>query len=359
MSTTLYVPLVRTKQGEMYGLRDLDTSIKAHLMPLLDISRRQSSLGLADVRMAIDKNLNGLPKVLNGVHDVFVDSSELDPNLRLENGVHPLRRLADILAETGKRAIPVSGLARDNAHWNAVAEIATVLSDGAICIRIEDYDLETPTESTTALSSALRERGFTPEKTTLIFDLRDVYDKDPGLLASRVVAFINMLTSTSFVRMVIAGCGIPGRLSQAVKTREVSYLPRVEKSVYQAVTREIQGYGNFCFGDYTTVNPVQEELEWYIVQNTMGPKAIYTLSDSWFVIRGGSFKRHPRKRLQYFDIAKEIQKLQEFAGENFSAGDKYIVAQAAELGKPGSPRTWITACVTHHITHTVRELLPS
>lgn len=359
MSTTLYVPLMRTKQGEMFALRDLDKSIKAHLMPLVDISKRRSSLSTAETREEVKNNLKSLPKALGDIHELFVDSSELHPDFLLEGSLHPLRKMADVLSESGNRTIPVSGLARNDAHWNAVCAIAAEHSDGEICLRIEDYDLETPTESASALLSALRDRKFTPEKTILIFDLRDVYDKDPTLLASRVILFISKLNTASFARKVIAGCGIPSQLSHAVKTREASYLPRVEKAVYQAVTKQMEEYKNFCFGDYTTVNPAQEELEWYIVQNTMGPKAIYTLSDSWFVIRGGSFKRHERKRLQYYDIAKEIKKLREFSGEDFSVGDKYISEKAAERGNPGSPRTWITACVTHHITHTVRELFPA
>jgi hypothetical protein len=84
----------------------------------------------------------------------------------------------------------------------------------------------------------------------------------------------------------------------------------------------------------------------------MCPKAIYTLDDLWFVVRGGAFSSHPDGYGQYFSIADEIVALDEYCGPDFSYGDAYIADRANRSGKPGSPASWITACVNHHITFT-------
>jgi hypothetical protein len=55
---------------------------------------------------------------------------------------------------------------------------------------------------------------------------------------------------------------------------------------------------------------------------------------------------------QYFSIADEIVALDEYSGPDYSYGDAYIADRANRKGKPGSPASWITACVNHHITFT-------
>jgi hypothetical protein len=92
------------------------------------------------------------------------------------------------------------------------------------------------------------------------------------------------------------------------------------------------------------------ELDWKLIRKVMSPKALYTLGDSWFVVRGGAFSSHPDEYAQYFSIADEIVALDEYSGPTFSYGDSYICDRSKRLRTPGSPASWITACVNHHIT---------
>ena len=76
------------------------------------------------------------------------------------------------------------------------------------------------------------------------------------------------------------------------------------------------------------------------------------MEDLLFVVRGGAFSSHPDEYDQYFTMADEIVALDDYCGPDYSFGDKYISDRANRIGKPGSPGSWITACVNHHLTFT-------
>ena len=84
----------------------------------------------------------------------------------------------------------------------------------------------------------------------------------------------------------------------------------------------------------------------------MSPKALYTLEDLWFVVRGGALSSHPDGYDQYYSIADEIVALDEYCGPDYSYGDGYISERSKRVGKPGNAGSWIVACVNHHLTFT-------
>jgi hypothetical protein len=84
----------------------------------------------------------------------------------------------------------------------------------------------------------------------------------------------------------------------------------------------------------------------------MSPKALYTLDEEWFVVRGAAFSSHPDEYEQYYSIADEIVALDEYCGPDYSYGDRYIFDRSKRTETPGSPGSWITACVNHHLTFT-------
>jgi hypothetical protein len=100
------------------------------------------------------------------------------------------------------------------------------------------------------------------------------------------------------------------------------------------------------------LSPSVVELDGRLIRKVMAPKALYTLEDVWFVVRGGAFSSHPDEYEQYFSIADEIVALDEFCGADFSYGDQYISYRHNREWSPGSPGSWITACVNHHVSFT-------
>jgi hypothetical protein len=187
--------------------------------------------------------------------------------------------------------------------------------------------------------------------TYLLIDLQCLHGKDVELLATQVSKFLNALSASEWAGILIGGYGIPDQVSSVVSSNDQGYLPRVELDVHAEVVAHT-GNNTLWLADYATLPPSVVELDWKLIHKVMCPKAIYALSDSWFVVRGGAFSSHPDGHDQYYSLAEEIVALPEFCGPDYSYGDAYICDRANRIATPGSPASWITACVNHHITLT-------
>lgn len=355
MATPGYVPIVKSKQSEMLALQHLEPSIKQLILPLVDLAAPSKEKDKSNAIKYVEKNIQGLSRYLNGFSSVMLDSSEMDTGIKIGKGQHPMDKAASLLQEAGITVVPVVGLSRDKSHLDAAKSIAKRSEYKVVSVRLDDYDLETPSESATKLIELMREK-FSGFQIYLLYDFRDVFAKDSAALASRAVAVTTKLKGVQPVATIVAGCGIPERIVQAVPSRSAGYVTRVEIEIWSKYQKATKSGQIILLGDYTTVTPDHNELDWRLISKTMGPKIIYALKDQWFVIRGGAFARHPLGWDQYFELAKSVTKLPEYPGEEYCYGDGYIGERSRKHGTCGNGGTWITASVNRHITLTVHTL---
>lgn len=355
MATPLYVPIVRSKQSEMLGLQHLDPSIKERIYPLVDLAAPSKEKDKVHAIKFVEKNITGLSRYLKGFPMIMLDSSEMNTGIRLTKGRHPLREAASLLVDAGIGIIPVVGLSRDEHHFQAAESIAKKSNERIVTVRLDDYDLDTPNDSASLLKELMQGvlRDF---RIYILYDFRDVYGKDSTTLANRAATLTAKLTDINPIATIVAGCGIPERIVQAVSSRSSDYISRVEIDVWKEYQKICKTRQLVIPGDYTTVTPDHTELDWRIIHKTMGPKIIYALRDQWFVIRGGAFEKHPLGWDQYFELARSVSMLPEYPGEDFCYGDLYIGERSRKQGTCGSPGSWITACVNRHVTLTVHTL---
>ncbi len=355
MATPAYVPIVKSKQSEMLALQHLVPSIKHRILPLVDLAAPSKKEDKADAIKYIERNIRGLNRYLKGFPSVMLDSSEMDTGIRITKGHHPLHEAASLLQGDGIEVIPVVGLSRDVGHFDAAKKIAGKGGEKVVSVRLDDYDLDTPSESATKLIELIR-GTLSGYQIYLLYDFRYVFGKDGATLASRAAAVTAKLDDIQVVATIVAGCGIPERIVQAVPSRSADYISRVEIEIWSQYQKTVTSGQDIIPGDYTTVTPDHAELDLRIIHKTMGPKIIYALKDQWFVIRGGAFESHSLGRAQYFELAKSVTQLPEYPGEEFCYGDRYIGERSRKQGTCGSPGSWITACVNRHITLTVHTL---
>lgn len=355
MATPAYVPIVKSKQSEMLALQHLDNSIKHRILPLIDLTAPNKEKDKADAIKYIEKNIKGLTRYLKGFPVVMLDSSEIDTSIRIAKGHHPLQMAASLLQDAEIEVIPVVGLSRDASHIDAVKKIVEKGKEKVASVRLDDYDLDTPNDSAMKLIELIRGalRGY---QIYLLYDFRYVFGKDAVALASRAAAVTSKLNDIQPIATIVAGCGIPEKMVQAVPSRSAGYIPRDEIEIWLQYQRTVTSGHPVIPGDYTTVTPDHVELDWRIIRKTAGPKIVYALENQWFVIRGGAFESHPLGHAQYFELAKSVTRLPEYPGGMFSYGDQYISEKSRKQGNCGSAGTWITACVNRHITQTVHTL---
>jgi hypothetical protein len=331
----------------------MPASIKQRLAPLIDVAAPTKDSDLTSAQRYVQKNLDRVQRFVADVALAFVDSSELDTAFRMSNGAHPITAACEAVNATGTRAVPVTGLHRDAAHHQAALTAAMQMGAG-LCIRLDATDVSTSRLSFTNISSLISEHGLSTEQIFLMLDMQGLFGREAAGEAAQVMRFLSLAEGYRWGGVIVGGYGLPEQLSTTVPPNSQAYIPRVEQALFKMLNRDVIR-SPMWFADYVVLPPSVVELDWRLIHKVMTPKAIYTMDDSWLVVRGGAFTSHPQGREQYYSIAKEIVALSEFSGSNFSAGDKYIHDRAEEKPSPGSPGSWITACVNHHITFTALQ----
>lgn len=347
----MYSPILRNRQSELLAIRHLSKSIRPSLMPVLDVAAPTKSADRAAGLRYVERNLERTEKYVTGFPAVFVDSSELDPAFRLSHGVHPLEGAAAAIVGAGGRPIPVTGLHRDATHKAAAIAIAKDQAHGNMCVRLDATDVSTPTLTLKRMQDLLGSDSIESSQIFLLLDMQCLFGKDKDAVVKQVLRLLTLLETKTWAGIIVGGYAIPDQLSTAVSTKEQAYLRRIEQDVFRDAAAYEMGTPRW-FADYTILPPSVVELDWRLIRKVMSPKALYTLEDLWFVVRGSAFSSHPDGYEQYYSIADEIVALEEYCGPDYSYGDKYISDRSKRDGKPGSPSSWITACVNHHLTFT-------
>jgi hypothetical protein len=349
----VYTPIIRNRQSEIIAIRKLSAETKRLCTPLVDLAAPSRSADVSNAREYTERNILRTAAALRDFSVVLIDSSELDPSLRVAGGRHPLLEAARAVSSEGITPIPVTGIHRDDDHMKAVKDIGSVTGNGAVCFRLDATDIGTARHTNERLQDLLTKRGMKSLDVILLLDLQCLYGEDVDLLASKVDRFIQCASESPWNAIIVAGYGIPDRISLAVPVRGQRYIRRVERDVYLRIAKN-ESVEKLWFGDYTSVAPTHVELDWKLIHRTMGPKAIYALKDSWFVIRGGPFSSDRDGRRQYHNLAAQIVALEEFPRDPmYSFGDLYIFERRIRGARPpGSQGSWISACVNHHITLT-------
>jgi hypothetical protein len=347
----VYSPILRNRQSEMLALKHLFDSVRPHIMPVIDIAAPTRDADRAGAIKYVERNIRRVGEIVGGFPAVFVDSSELAPEFRLQGGVHPLARSADSVINAGVHPIAVTGLHRDDGHRAEALSIAKAQNLPALCVRLDATDVSTATLTHKRLEDLVDASSLEANDVYVLLDLQCLFGQDQETVSKQVLRFLKLLGSETWAGILVGGYGFPDQLSSVCATNDQTYLQRLEQKLFRDAAL-VDMSAPCWFSDYTVLSPAFVELDGRLISKVMAPKALYTLDDVWFVVRGSAFSRHPDGYGQYYSIADEIVALDEFCGADFSYGDQYISDRHNRTGKPGSPASWITACVNHHVSFT-------
>lgn len=351
----VYMPLLKSKQSEMLALKRLKKEHRDVLLPMIDLVAPSKNVDMANSKTFVANNISKLGGRLQEFSDILLDSSEIDAALRLNGGAHPLSAAAAALEQEGINVIPVVGTSRDAAHIKAVQEVLKSSGGGIICVRVDRYDVRTPTQSASQLKEFLA-TNFPKTGVILVYDLGDIFGDDPATLSKYLENFDKKIGKDSIELTVVCGSGIPENIRSAVPPKSAGYIDRVELQTFYDLRQQFEKNkreGKLIFGDYATLNSGYVELDWALVNRTITPKITYALKNSWFVIRGASFAKHPDGYKQYYSLASEVRKLPDVSSPSFCHGDTYIADRAKKKGTTDSPGSWTGVCVNHHLAVTV------
>lgn len=354
MLNAQYIPILRTRQNERLAVADIPDDVRSIVAPLFDITAPDEEKDHDESVAYIERNINQLAKRLSGHPELLIDSSIMKAAIRLTNDIHPLLLAGTKLIESGIAVTPVSGLARDKAHWDAAIAIVEQLQHKQICLRLDNEDLQLPSDTTEAIRD-LKQDLLADVEIIILFDCESVFEDDLSSLGMRILRIIEDISPWVSDSVIVAACGMPKSIRQVAAISESAYVKRKEINLWKHVKQLDKSGKIILFGDYTTINPNYEMIDPKITYRVTAPKIIYTLPNEWFVIRGKRLHDHGAD--QYFDLAADVVALPEYRGRDYSAGDEYIQLKADRIGNPGRPGTWVRPCLSHHLTLTAREVV--
>lgn len=346
----LYVPIVKTKRGELKALRKLDSARQSLIIPLVDI-HRISKFPESKTKDSLDKHLEKIGLVLSTYwkNPAFIDFSTIDLTARTPNGNHPVEFFFRF--NSNNNWIPVTGLDRDEAYLSACQKIVKTYGT-ELCIRLLEDDLEDPAETEEQIQEILNLCDLSVNECHLFMDLKYIVAEDFLKKKETAIHFINNFAGIKhFASLSLSSSSFPDSL---VGNKNSTYkILRLDFFFWRAVLAEKKLVRKPIYSDYGVVNPNNPDLNPQAIAPSA--KIRYTSTNDWIIIKGSSVRKG-QKYGQFYSLSASAISLPEYRGKHYSWGDNFIFECATERKKTGNLERWVKVDTNHHITFVVDQI---
>jgi hypothetical protein len=326
----VYVPILKSKQGERWALSHLTPARKAKIRPLLEF-HPPGAKSLGEHVESVCESLQAAWGVDRRfyVDTIWLNGSSGNPAI-----------IADVFQATENadlRAVPVVRPTYDDASLEQLRAIISENDRGCL-LRITPQTLDTPAQ----IDFVINALDIHREKVDLLLD----YRQHAMALANNV----QNIPHLADWRLFIAASGVfPVSLAN-LPLHQWNEIPRYDWSSWQnAIENGLQR--DPIFSDYTMRPPGAPA--------DFGAPSVnlrYALEDHWRVQMGGKFRDGAAPEIH--TMCAQLVASQEYSGAEFSAGDEEIDRVSDDEEGPGGPTQWLQWCVSHHIEFVVEQLVP-
>ena len=358
-----YIPILRWRPAEMAALEKLFLHDRENVTPLIEFIMPAPSIDRESLKITKtpkEKFLQALPDVTKGLlkscgqKPIFIDVHLLDGDIRASSLKQILSSSSDLdlFSIPVTYIIPVTSTRADIKTRTVVANYAKSSGHG-LCIRIDKSHLEEDLPS--RITDFVKDNGLDIENIDLLVDLR-VIDQDTT--AENIARQLAQLPDLKKWRSFIVSGGVFPKYLTEFTAGNVYELERLDWKLWNSL-REIQLPRIPLFSDYTIQHPFYEYVR------AIGSASVrYTADDKWWIFRGkipGLINRKTKEkgpgREQYIGHAQTLIKRDFYKKADYCFGDAEIARIAdPDNKKPGSPTTWLTIGINHHITLTARQI---
>lgn len=362
-----YVPVLKTKAGELDALEKLRPADKASFTPLLEIIPVPVTWPDPPAEpfpsKSIDDHVNHLSKAIADAwgsrSPLFVDGGYIEEEDVLNDGSEPIVGFLRALNSKGVNAIPVIGFNRLLEYNDACKEFAT---DHAVdlCLRLTPYDLDDAASLEIQTKQLLAYLGLTPARIHLVVDYASI---SPVLRGAMSVTLPFQIASIPYLKqwktLTLTATAFPTDLAE-VERNTTDVFARSEWEIWSMLHDGRHRLGRLpTFGDYTVTHPNLLILDPRVIR--ISPKIKYCDKLQWVVAKGEAFRRKkdPKPNIppgvQYPLLSKLIMEHEAWCGSGFSWGDEFI-ANCANREVTGSAQNWVTVGTVHHIVFVLQQL---
>jgi hypothetical protein len=351
---TLYVPILKGKEGEFAALEALSPEIKVLVKPLIEIPAVPFNFAAGRDAKTLDEHIRNLPERLFrswGESRFYLETPFFGEEEQLEGDRCAFEVLLNNCLERGLNPTPVVSTSSSDACLAAIRDRAA--GESGACVRLSMNDFAEEVEPADEVDAILG--GIGKESAAgldLLIDFGDLTTENAtSLLLARSI--LSMIPRRDEWRsLIFAAASFPEDLSGVTSSSAVT-IPRREWLLWQALQRKPTLLPpNLIFGDYAISHPLVRGLDPRIMR--MSASIRYTIRESWLIVKGRNVNQYGFE--QYFNLCRQLVERPEYFGETFSWGDQFIWNCAQGTSGPGNATTWRKVGVNHHITLVAKQL---
>jgi hypothetical protein len=326
----VYVPILKSKQGERWALSHLSPSRKPKLRPLLELHQPKAKT-LGD---HVDSLCESLQVAWGVDRRFYVDTIWLNGST---GSPAIIENVFQTMEEYELKAIPVVRPSYDDSTLEQVRAIVSE-NDRGCMLRITPQTLN----EAGIIDNVVGALELAINRIDLLLDYRQ-----SAMLLQNHVPHIPHLADW---RMFIAASGVfPVSLSN-LPLYQWHEIPRHDFTSWQNGVQAQLGRKP-VFSDYT-MRPPGAPAEF----GAPSVNLRYALDDHWRVQMGGKHKEGAAPEIHA--MSEELRDSADFSGTDFSSGDEEIDRIADADDETGGPTQWLQWCVSHHIEYVVEQLSP-
>lgn len=366
-STKHYIPILKWKPAEKKALEFLGAERKKYITPIIQlVMPKPKKVKNGEKEKTTEEQFNEVIEIFQdkiekipeeilkywGNTPIFIDVNLLyTPALQIET----LNKLLKIAVKLNMSITPVVDISCNQKIKNAICPLVRQLGNG-LCLRLVGSDFDDPKRLHKDIEAFLSQNKLTENKIDLLIDIQEIYKNNDKYhhfidLSQKITNLLNWRT------YIFASGSFPINLTEFKMDAEEHRVPRFEWKNWVDLLKTKKLQRTPSFADYTIQYPIYEEASQFRLPS---PSIKYTLNDDWLILRGkkGHFEH-------YLANAKLLSDHPNFFGEDFSAGDKFIVEKGEHLhkylknqniGGTGNATTWLAAGINHHLTCTANQI---
>lgn len=348
----VYMPILKGKAGEFIALKNLSSTVKKSIMPLIEIDPVDIDLETGLAKKNYNDHLNGYFKkftdIGTDISNYLIDASLIDEEHISPEDVDPLENILTQLAENKIKATPVINLYCP--EWYRASLKKNI--DNSLGLRVTPLDLLASDD----INRLLKELKITKEETYLIIDFEYVEDENSYIKnLHKAVKAIQDLKDWKAV--IIAAGSFP--MDMTGIDRGTSTTTRIEWKAWNSLIQHSTIDREFIYSDYAVQHPEFRRLEVDPRFISMTASIRYTGQEDFVVIKGKNVRQYGFE--QFGDHSQVLVKHPEYSGKDFSEGDLQIYTYAekrdqGEIKGFGNATTWRWIGTNHHITLVVSQL---
>lgn len=353
-----YAPALKAKMGELTALEALADNVKDQIAPILEVpgidwnyskDRPAKTLQkhLEDVVAAIEKNWPA--------RNFFIDFSPAAQVAAADNKTDILTVFDSIAQQKTLTYIPVVDFDRSTlATYLETSQAIHGRTNSGVCLRIKYADLEDVVEEL-AFTEFLKTLELPMSDIDLVLDFGSIssYESDKTLYLATRLVLQSIPDLTSWRNVIVLASSFPHTLRGMDKNSRVK-IPRREWKSWLRLKEKSDRIGRLpIFGDYSIAHPELVEVDPRIMN--MSAAIRYSTPDDWLILKGESVKI--KGFTQFPELSAELVSMPEYAGADFSAGDRDISGYAdGTTNGTGNATTWRKIGNNHHLTLVVTQI---